>query len=71
MTTIYIVIDKETWTNVAVGFTEKQIMEDTLKQDIYFATDQDFYENFEDRYTVEAWEIEEENSILKKLKLTC
>lgn len=54
--TIYIVIDKETWTNVAVGFTEKQIMEQTMKQDIYFATDQDFYENFEDRYTVETWE---------------
>lgn len=56
MITIYIVIDKETLTKVAVGFTEKQIMEQTMKQDVYFATDQDFYENFEDRYTVETWE---------------
>lgn len=56
MTTIYIVIDKETWTNVAVGFTEQQIMKYTMVQDIYFATDQDFYENFEDRYIVETWE---------------
>ena len=60
MTTIYIVIDTETWSNVTVGFTEKQIMEQTMKQDVYFATDQDFYENFDDRYTVETWEVEDE-----------
>lgn len=60
MKTIYIIIDRETWTNVAVGFTEKQVMTYTRMQDIYFATDQDFYENFKDRYTVETWEIEEE-----------
>lgn len=61
MKTLYIVIDKETWTNVAVGFTEKQVMEYTLMQDIYFALDEDFYENFADRYRVECWEVEEEN----------
>lgn len=60
MKKLYIVIDTDTWSNVAVGFTEKQIMEQTMEQDVYFATDQDFYENFEDRYTVETWEIEEE-----------
>lgn len=61
MKKLYIVIDKETWTNVAVGFTEKQIMEQTIVQDVYFATDQDFHENFEDRYLLETWEVEEEN----------
>lgn len=60
MKKVYIVIDTESWTNVAVGFTEKQIMEQTRKQDVYFATDQDFYENFDDRYRVETWEVEEE-----------
>lgn len=58
MKTLYIVIDEETWTNVAVGFTEKQIMEQTREQDVYFATDYDFYENFADRYRVESWEVE-------------
>lgn len=60
MKTLYIVIDEETWTNVAVGFTEKQIMEQTREQDVYFATDQDFYENFADRYRVESWEVEDD-----------
>ena len=31
MKEVYIVIDTESWTNVAVGFTEKQIMEQTMK----------------------------------------
>lgn len=60
MKTVYIVIDTERWNNVAVGFNEKQIMEQTMRQDVYFATDQDFYENFDDRYFVEAWVIKEE-----------
>ena len=60
MKKLYIVIDTETWSNVAVGFTEKQIMEQTMEQDVYFATDQDFYENFEDRYLVDTWEVEDE-----------
>lgn len=55
---LYIVIDKESWTNVAVGFTEKQIIEKTMEQDVYFATDDDFLENFYYRYTIETWEIE-------------
>lgn len=60
MKTIYIVIDKENWTNIVVGFTEKEIIEKTMEQDIYFATDQDFHEHFEDRYMVETWEIKED-----------
>lgn len=60
MKKLYIVIDKETWTNVVVGFTEKQIIEQTMEQDVYFATSYDFHENFEDRYAVETWEVEEE-----------
>lgn len=60
MKKLYIVINRESWTNVAVGFTEKQIMEQTMEQDLNFATDQEFYENFEDRYEVETWEIQEE-----------
>lgn len=60
MKKLYIVIDEETWTNVAVGFTEKQVMGQTMKHDVYFATVQDFYENFDDRYSLETWEIEEE-----------
>lgn len=60
MQKLYIVIDTETWSNVAVGFNEKQIMKQTMKQDVYFATDQDFNENFADRYRVETWEVEDE-----------
>ena len=60
MNKLYIVIDEESWTNVAVGFNEKQIMEQTRKQDVYFATDQDFYKNFADRYRVETWEVEDD-----------
>lgn len=58
MKKLYIVIDKETWTNVAVGFTEKQIIEQTMEQDVYFATEYDFHENFYDRYAVETWLME-------------
>lgn len=60
MKKLYIVIDKETWTNVAVGFTEKQIIEATMEHDVYFASDYDFHENFFDRYEIETWEIEED-----------
>lgn len=57
MKKVYIVIDTESWCNVAVGFTEKQVIEQTMKQDVYFATEQSFYENFGDRYCVETWEV--------------
>lgn len=58
MKKLYIVIDKESWTNVAVGFTEKQIIEQTMEHDVYFATEHDFHENFYDRYKIETWVIE-------------
>ena len=60
MKTVYIVVDKETWTNVAAAFTKEKVLEETLGQDVYFATEDEFYEKFTTRYDIEVMKIEEE-----------
>lgn len=50
---VYVAIDKETWSNVAVANNEGDLMEMVRKQDVYYATDQDFYsDEFFKRYEI-------------------
>ena len=60
MKTVYIVVDKETWINVAAAFTKEKVLEETLEQDVYFAKEDEFYEKFTTRYYIEVMKIEEE-----------
>lgn len=60
MKTIYIAIDKGDWTNIVVGYTEKEIVEKIMEKDVYFATEQDCYDYYEDSYMIERWEIKED-----------
>lgn len=54
--TLYVVIDTETWVNVAIAHTETIAIEQACKQDTYFATKEDFYaEAFDTRYNLEKW----------------
>lgn len=57
MKKVYVVIDIEKWTNIAVDFDEKKVIEKTLDYDIYFSTVQEFYDNFDDRYLLETLEV--------------
>lgn len=54
---IYVVVDKETLTNVAVGNTWKNTMAKVLEQDVYFRNPSDFFINYEERYAVQEWEV--------------
>lgn len=61
MKKLYIVIDTETWTNVAVGYDLRDVLDYVRNNiDVYFATDQEFYEDFKARYEIETWEVDEE-----------
>lgn len=54
--TLYVVIDTETWVNVAIAHTETRAVEQAFTQDTYFATKEDFYEQaFNSRYNLEKW----------------
>lgn len=54
--TLYVVIDTETWVNVAIACNETLAIEQAFTQDTYFATKEDFYEEaFNTRYTLEKW----------------
>lgn len=55
--TIYVVIDTETFTNIAVGTSWKQVMAKVLEQDVYFKNPSDFFINYEKRYEVQKWEV--------------
>lgn len=55
---IYVVVDKETLTNVAVGNTWRKTMAKALAQDVYFRNPSDFFINYEQRYEVQEWEEE-------------
>lgn len=55
---IYVVVDKETLTNVAVGNTWRKTMAKALSQDVYFRNPSDFFINYEQRYEVQEWEEE-------------
>lgn len=55
--TIYVVIDTETFTNIAVGTSWKQTMAKVLEQDVYFKNPSDFFINYEKRYEVQKWEV--------------
>lgn len=54
---IYVVVDKETLTNVAVGSTWRKTMAKALAQDVYFRNPSDFFINYEQRYEVQEWEV--------------
>lgn len=53
---IYVVFDKETLTNVAVGNTWEKTMYKVLEQDVYFRSSADFFSNYQQRYEVQEWE---------------
>lgn len=53
--TIYVVVDKETLTNVAVGNTWAKTMDKVLEQDVYFRNPVDFFSNYQQRYEVQEW----------------
>lgn len=53
---VYVVIDKETWTNIAVGTSKEAILKEIWEQDVYFLTEEDFNKKFENRYTIQEWE---------------
>lgn len=55
---IYVVVDKETLTNVAVGNTWAKTMDKVLEQDVYFRSPADFFSNYQERYEVQEWEEE-------------
>lgn len=54
---IYVAVDKETWTNIAVGTSQKKVLGKVLEQDVYFRNESDFFINYENRYTIEEWEV--------------
>lgn len=55
--TIYVVVDKETLTNVAVEVSWVKAMEKTRAKDYYFLSKEDFYKNYENAYIIEEWEV--------------
>lgn len=54
---VYVVIDNETCTNVAVEVSWFKAMEKVWEQDVYFLSEEDFYKKFENRYTIQEWEV--------------
>lgn len=55
---VYIGVDKETWENVALSYSQLKVKELLFEQDVYFQSKEDFYKNFEDRYHIEEQEME-------------
>lgn len=55
--TIYVAIDKETWTNIAVGTSWLKTMEKIWDEDVYFLSEEDFYKKYEQRYIIQEWEV--------------
>lgn len=54
---VYIAIDKETWTNIAVGTSRHNVLKEIWEQDVYFLSEEDFYKKYKNRYTIEEWEV--------------
>lgn len=54
---VYIAIDKETWTNIAVGTSRHNVLKEIWEQDVYFLSEEDFNKKFENRYTIQEWEV--------------
>ena len=54
---IYVAIDEETWTNIAVDTSRKKVLGKVLEQDVYFRNESDFFINYENRYTIQEWEV--------------
>lgn len=54
---VYVAIDKETWTNIVVEASWAKAMEKVWEQDVYFLSEEDFYKKFENRYTIQEWEV--------------
>lgn len=54
---VYVAIDKETWTNIVVGLSREDVVRKVFEQDVYFLTEEDFYKRFENRYTIQEWEV--------------
>ena len=55
---VYVAVDTETWTNIAVGTSKKKVLGKVLEQDVYFRNESDFFINYENRYTIEEWEVQ-------------
>lgn len=55
--TLYLGIDKETGTNMAVSTSIQGVLEKVKELDIYFLSDSDFYENYKSQYIIEEWEV--------------
>lgn len=54
---IYVVIDNETCTNVAIEVSWFKAMEKAWLQDVYFLSEEDFFKKYQARYTIEEWEV--------------
>lgn len=55
--TLYIGIDRETSTNIAVSTSLKEVLEKVKELDIYFLEDSEFYANYKNKYLIEEWEV--------------
>lgn len=52
---IYVGIDDGICINIAVDFSKETVLEKLLAQDEYFKNKEDFFENHEEKYTIEEW----------------
>lgn len=64
MKTLFVIIDTESFTNVAVGYNIQKLLYKVRKQDVYFYSDEEFDKNYQDRYEIEIWNVEEDNGII-------
>lgn len=64
MKTLFVIIDTESFTNVAVGYNIQKLLTKVRNQDVYFYSDEDFDKNYQDRYAIEIWDVEEDNGTI-------
>lgn len=60
MKRVYIGIDDETDTILAVGFSKTTVLEELFQIDVYFPSKQEFSARWHERYLIEVWHVKEE-----------
>lgn len=60
MKRVYIAIDGETDTTLIVGFSKTTVLEELFQIDVYFPSKYEFLSRWNERYTLEVWNVKEE-----------
>lgn len=60
MKRVYIAIDGETDTTLIVGFSKTNVLEELFQIDVYFQSKYEFLSRWHERYTLEVWNVKEE-----------